>query len=146
MMRALREWWHRAFLAERPSLELGLFRIAAAVTVGCHMIPPFLQMEDNYLSTAFREKNFSFFPMWALELVERSPDGLVWAFVGLFAVSWFCFLIGFRSQAACLLMTVACYYFYALNSLHIGTLSFDILLVTLSLMWITSCHGDWLSV
>ncbi|MBI3088549.1 MAG: DUF393 domain-containing protein [Candidatus Omnitrophica bacterium] len=43
-------------------------------------------------------------------------------------------------------MTVACYYFYALNSLHIGTLSFDILLVTLSLMWITSCHGDWLSV
>ena len=145
-MRALREWWHRAFLAERPSLELGLFRIAAAVTVGCHMIPPFLQMEDNYLSTAFREKNFSFFPIWTLELVERSPDSVVLAFVWLFAISWFCFLIGFCSQAACFLLTVSCYYFYALNSLHIGTLSFDILLVTLSLMWITSYHGDWLSV
>ena len=43
-------------------------------------------------------------------------------------------------------MTLSCYYFYALNSLHIGTLSFDILLVTLALMCVTPYHGDALSV
>ena len=141
-----REWWHRAFLAERPSLECALFRIAVAITVGCHMIPSFLQLHDNYLATAFKEQNVSFFPVWTLQLVARSPDWLVVAFVVLFAVSWWGFLMGFASQPSGILMTLSCYYFYALNSLHIGTLSFDILLVTLSLMCATGYHGDWLSV
>ncbi|MBI2885406.1 MAG: DUF393 domain-containing protein [Candidatus Omnitrophica bacterium] len=145
-MKRLHEWWHRAFLAERPSVSLGLFRIAAAVTVGCHMIPSFLQLEDNYLSTAFKEYNPSFFPLWTLRWVAGSPDWLVRWFVWLFGVSWAAFLVGLQTQASCLLMTLACYYFYALNSLHIGTLSFDILLVTLSLMWVTGYPGDSVSV
>jgi predicted DCC family thiol-disulfide oxidoreductase YuxK len=139
-------WWHRTFLAERPSLSLGLFRVAVAVAVGCHMFPGFVQMEDNYLATAFKEKNGSFFPLWALQLIEQSPDWLVWTFVGLFGGSWACVLIGFNTQASCLLMGLSCYYFYALNALHIGTLSFDILLVTLSLMYVTRYPGDFLSV
>ena len=110
------------------------------------MLPSFFHMEDNYLSAAFKEKNGSFFPLWALQLIEQSPDWLVWVFVGLFGGSWFCMLIGLQSQLSCLLMGLACYYFYALNSLHIGTLSFDILLVTLSLMCVTNDHGDFLSV
>ncbi len=43
-------------------------------------------------------------------------------------------------------MTGCCYYFYALNSFHIGTLSWDILLVTLVLMCVTPYHGDYFSV
>jgi predicted DCC family thiol-disulfide oxidoreductase YuxK len=43
-------------------------------------------------------------------------------------------------------MTLSCYYFYALNNYHIGTLSFDILLVTLFLMCVTGYHGDFLSL
>ena len=39
--------WSRAFLEKRPSLSLGLFRLAVAWTVGCHMIPSFFHMEDN---------------------------------------------------------------------------------------------------
>jgi len=146
MFQRLRALWYRAFLIERPSVSLSLFRIAVAITVGCHMIPPFFHLDDNYLATAFKEKNGSFFPLWALRLVDRSPDWLVYVFVWWFAISWGCFLIGWKSQVSCALMTLACYYFYALNSLHIGTLSFDILLVTLSLMWVTGYHGDWLSV
>ena len=142
----LTRMWHRAFLEKRPSLSLGLFRLAVAWTVGCHMIPSFFQMEDNYLSTAFKTKNYSFFPLEILRLVERSPDWLVWVFVGLF----FCFLttftIGLYSQASCILMTLCCYYFYALNDYHIGTLSFDILLVTLFLMCITNYPGNFLSI
>ena len=142
----VREWWYRAFLIERPSLELSFFRIAVAITVGCHMIPTLLHLQDNYLATAFKEQNASFFPLWALRLVAQSPDWLVVAFVILFAVSWCGFLIGYKSQLSCILMDLSCYYFYALNALHIGTLSFDILLVTLSLMCATGDHGDWLSV
>ena len=145
-MRGLRELWRRWFLDERPSVSLALFRIAVALTVGCHMIPSFFHMADNYLPTAFKETNPSFFPMWALRLVERSPSSVVWGFVWLFGVSWLSFLVGFHAQASCALLTLACYYFYALNSLHIGTLSFDILLVTLSLMWVTGYHGDWFSI
>jgi len=145
-MRSLREFWYQAFLVERPSISLSLFRLAVAITVGCHMIPSLLELEDNYLFTAFKEKNGSFFPIWALRLVEQSPDWLVRWFVWLFGASWCCFLIGFKSQLSGILMGAACYYFYALNSLHIGTLSFDILLVTLSLIYATGYHGDWLSV
>ena len=43
-------------------------------------------------------------------------------------------------------MTACCYYFYALNCFHIGTLSWDILLVTLFLMCVTPYHGDYFSV
>jgi predicted DCC family thiol-disulfide oxidoreductase YuxK len=84
--------------------------------------------------------------MWALQLAARSPDWLVMAVVGLFYFSWTCFLIGFFTQASAIAMTACCYFFYAVNSLHIGTLSWDILLVTLSLVWVTPYPGDWFSV
>lgn len=43
-------------------------------------------------------------------------------------------------------MVAGCYYFYALNSFHVGTLSWDILLVTLFLMCVTGYHSDYFSV
>lgn len=140
------QMWHRAFLERRPSLSLGLFRLAVAWTVACHMLPGFVQMDDNYLPTAFKEKNFSFFPMFLLRLVEVSPDWVVWAFVGLFCASLAAFAAGYYTQRSTVLMTLACYYFYALNSFHIGTLSFDILLVTLVLLCLTNFHGDFFSL
>ena len=139
-------WWSRAFLDERPSLSLGLFRVAVAFTVACHMLPSFCHLGDNYLSTAFTTKNFWFFPMWILQLVARSPDALVWLMAGVFLCSLAAFAIGYRAQASCIVMTLSCYYFYALNNYHIGTLSFDILLVTLFLMCLTDYHGDFLSL
>ena len=142
----LTRWWHRTFLVKRPSASLGLFRLAVAFTVGCHMIPSFFQMSDNYLATAFKTQNHFFFPAWILQLVARSPDGVVWAFVWLFGVFLTTFALGLFSQVSCLLMTLSCYYFYALNNYHIGTLSFDILLVTLALMCVTGYHGDFLSL
>ena len=138
--------WRRAFLERRPSLSLGLFRLAEAFTVGCHMVPSFCQMEENYLSTAFKTQNTSFFPPWILRSVERSPDWLIWAMVWIFAVSLTTFTLGLSSQASGLLLTLSCYYFYALNHYHIGTLSFDILLVTLVLMCVTNFPGDVLSL
>jgi predicted DCC family thiol-disulfide oxidoreductase YuxK len=142
----LAQWWHRAFLERRPSTSLGLFRLAVAFTVGAHMIPSFFEMADNYLSTAFKTQNYSFFPSWILRPVAASPDWVVWAFTALFFVSWAAFTVGLFSQASCILMTFTCYYFYALNNYHIGTLSFDILLVTLFLMCVTNYHGDFLSL
>jgi len=138
--------WHRLFLERRPSLSLGLFRLAVAWTVGAHMIPSFFHMEDNYLATAFKTKNPSFFPIWLLRLVEASPDWVVSLWTGLFFVFLATFTLGLFSQASCILMTLTCYYFYALNDYHIGTLSFDILLVTLFLMCVTGYHGDFLSL
>lgn len=145
-MKRLLEIWNRAFLEERPSVSLGFFRIAVAITVGTHVIPTLLPMADNYLATAFKEKNTTFFPLWILEAVESSPDALVWAMAAFFYLTWFAFLIGLGSQISGILMTLACYYFYALNSLHIGTLSWDILLVTLFLMCVTGYPGDHFSV
>jgi predicted DCC family thiol-disulfide oxidoreductase YuxK len=145
-MRRLARWWHQAFLAPRPSISLGLFRLAVAFTVGAHVLPSFCHMEDNYLSTAFKTNNFSFFPVGLLRLVETSPDGLVWAFAALFVGSLATFALGLYAQLSGILLTVACYYFYALNALHIGTLSWDILLVTLVLMCVTGYHGDALSL
>ncbi len=139
-------FWHRAFLERRPSASLGLFRLAVAWTVGAHMIPSFLQMEDNYLATAFKSVNVSFFPIPILRLVAQSPDWVVWGFVALFFISLATFAFGLFSQASSILMTLSCYYFYALNNYHIGTLSFDILLVTLFLMCVTGYHGDFLSL
>src|SRR3990167_6502522 len=95
----LRAWWFRLFLEERPSVSLSLFRIAVAITVGCHMIPSLLELQDNYLpATAFTEFNPSLFPMWALQLVQASPAWVVLVFVGIFFLSWSCFLIGLRAQ------------------------------------------------
>ncbi len=142
----LTRWWHRAFLDERPSLSLGLFRLAVAFTVGAHTIPSFFQMEDNYLATAFKTQNTSFFPLWILRLVAQSPNALVWTLTVLFFIALATFTLGLFSQASCILLTLCCYYFYALNNCHIGTLSFDILLVTLVLMCVTNFHGDFLSL
>jgi len=144
MMRA--RWWHQAFLDKRPSLSLGLFRVAVAWTVGAHMVPSFFEMEDNYLHTAFKTKNFSFFPLWILQLVEASPEWVIWSFVALFLISLTTCALGYRSHQSSLLLMLSCYYFYALNNLHIGTLSFDILLVTLFLMCATGYHGDFFSL
>lgn len=110
------------------------------------MIPPLLHMPENYLSTAFKTKNAFFFPAWFLEWIEHSPDAMVWAMAGIFILSWVMFALGLKTQLACLVMTGCCYYFYALNSFHIGTLSFDILLVTLVLLCTTSYLGDFLSL
>ena len=142
----LAELWHHAFLVRRPSLSLGLFRVALAFTVGAHVLPSFLEMEDNYLSTAFRTKNFSFFPISILRWVEHSPDALVWAMAMTFCLSLTTVALGFFTQASCVILTLSCYYFYALNNYHIGTLSFDILLVTMVLMCVTNYPGNFLSL
>jgi len=138
--------WYRAFLERRPSISLGLFRVAVAFTVGAHMIPSFFHMEDNYLAAAFKTQNASFFPVPILRLIGASPDWMVWLWVWLFLGSLASCAVGLFSQASCILMTLSCYYFYALNDYHIGTLSFDILLVTLVLMCVTNCPGDFLSL
>lgn len=139
-------WCYQVFLEERSSIGLSLFRFAVAFTVGAHVIPTLLHLEDNYLASAFREKNASFFTPAVIALVEKSPDTLVIAVTALFYVSLAAFGLGLFSQIACILMTATCYYYYALNSLHIGTLSFDILLVTLVLMCVTGYHGDYFSL
>lgn len=141
-----KNFWHRAFLEERPSLGLCLFRPFVAFTVGAHVIPTLLHMQDNYLASAFREKNPSFFTPEVLLLIDQSPDWLVRVMAALFYVSLSFFALGLFSQVSCTVMTLSLYYFYALNSLHIGTLSFDILLVTLFLMCVTGYHGDSLSL
>ena len=69
-MKFLTRLWSRAFLELRPSVSLGLFRLAVAWTVAAHMLPAFLHMGDNYLATAFKTKNTSFFP---LPLLGREP-------------------------------------------------------------------------
>jgi predicted DCC family thiol-disulfide oxidoreductase YuxK len=138
--------WNTLFLEERASIGLSFFRIFVAWTVGLHVIPSFFHLDDNYLSTAFKSLNYDFFPASFVALVQQSPDALVYFFVAAFYITWFCFLIGLFSQISCILMTACCYYFYALNDFHIGTLSWDILLVTLFLMCITPYHGDYFSV
>jgi hypothetical protein len=142
----MRNVWNTLFLEERPSIGLSFFRIFAALTVGLHVIPSFFHLDDNYLHTAFKTYNYDFFPMPFIDLVQKSPDALVIFFVGAFYITWFCFLIGLFSQFSCILMTACCYYFYALNMFHIGTLSWDILLVTLFLMCVTPYHGDYFSM
>lgn len=127
-------------------MSLSLFRIAVALTVGLHIFPTFLQMGDNYLATAFREYNANFFPIAVLQRVDASPDWLVWAMAAEFSLSWAAFLVGFQTQTAGILMDVGCYYFYARNSLHIGTLSYDILLVLLFLVLVTPYAGDSFSL
>ena len=138
--------WNQLFLEERPSIGLSFFRLFVALTVGLHVIPSFFHLDDNYLSTAFKTTNGMFFTLPVLQWVGQSPDWLVVVMVWFFLLTWFSFLIGLFAQASCIFMTVACYYFYALNDFHIGTLSWDILLVTLFLMCVTNYHGDYFSV
>ena len=138
--------WNRLFLEERPSIGLAFFRIFVALTTGFHVIPSFFHMDDNYFSTAFKELNGNFFTVDFLKLVQKSPDALAVFFAVLFCVSFAAFLIGLFSQVSCIVMTACCYYFYALNSYQIGTLSWDILLVTLFLMCLTPYHGDYFSI
>lgn len=138
--------WNTLFLEERPSIGLSFFRIFVAWTVGLHVVPSFFHLDDNYLSTAFKTFNYNFFPAPFIDWVQKSPDALVVFFVWAFIITWFCFLIGLFSQISCILMTACCYYFYALNDFHIGTLSWDILLVTLFLMCLIPYHGDYFSM
>ncbi len=138
--------WRTWFLEERPSVSLSLFRIALAATVGLHVFPTLFQMRDNYLNGAFREFNSSFFPIPVLQWVAANSDAVVWAMAVVFAAGWLFFLIGFMTRWSGLLMAAGCYYFYARNSLHIGTLSYDILLVTLVLALVTNYPGDSFSV
>ena len=142
----MKNLWNRLFLDDRPSIGLSFFRIFVALTVVFHVAPLFFRMDENYLQTAFKTLNYNFFTPEVIALVQRSPDWLVMAFAGLFCVSWFCFFVGFASQISCIVMTAACYYFYALNSFYIGTLSWDILLVVLFLMCLTPYHGDYFSI
>src|SRR5262249_21729364 len=108
--------------------------------------PTFLHLRDDYLATAFREYNPSFFPIPILAWVDANPDWLVRSMAGLFSLAWLCYLLGLWTRLSGLLMGLGCYYFYARNSLHIGTLSYDILLVTLFLMLVTDYPGDSFSL
>ncbi len=146
MFKNISNLWNQLFLRERPSLGLSFFRIFAALTVGLHVIPSFFHLDDNFLCTAFKEINLNFFTPQAISLVQSSPDGVVYFFVVLFCITWLFFLVGLFSQISCIVMVICCYYFYALNCLHIGTLSWDILLVTMFLMCATSYHGDYFSL
>ena len=138
--------WHRLFLDERPSISLSLFRPVVAFTTWSVVFPSLVHLEELYFRGSFRVLNGNFFPVWFLELVQKSPDALVAVFAALFHISAFALLIGLFSQASCLLMTLCCYYFYALNSYHVSTLTWDILMVTLFLMCVTGYHGDYFSV
>ncbi len=142
----MKKLWNRLFLEERPSLGLAFFRIAAALTVGLHVIPSFFHLGDNYFAGALKEINPNFFPVGAIRWVQSSPDIVVGGMVVVFLVAWFCFLIGFLTQASCIVLQLASYYFYALNSFHIGTLSWDILLVTMFLLCLTPYPGDYFSI
>jgi predicted DCC family thiol-disulfide oxidoreductase YuxK len=142
----MRKWWQRLFLEERPSISLSLFRIVAALTTASVVVPSLVHLKELYFQGSFRELNPGFFPVWFLELVQRSPDGLVMVFAAVFYFSTFTLLIGLFSQLSCILMTLSCYFFYALNAYHVSTLSWDILLVTLVMMCVTGYHGDYFSV
>ncbi len=142
----LKKIWSRLFLEERSSLSLSFFRIACAFTVISHVIPSFFQLRENYLGDAFTRYNVSFFPVYVVEWVAAGPDWVVYLFAWFFGIFSFFFLIGFMSQFSAIVTVVSCYFFYAFNSFHVGTLSWDILLVTLFLMCLVPYHGDFFSV
>lgn len=142
----LKTVWGKLFLDQRPSLVLGMFRICVALTVGAVMLPTFMHLPDTYLSTAFKTYNTSFFPVEFIQWVQKSPDTVVIVAVGFFCVSWFLFLIGLFGQMSAIVLTAMCYYFYALNAFAMGTLSWDILLVTLVLMCATDYPNDYFSI
>ncbi len=138
--------WHRLFLEEQSSIGLSFFRIFVGLTTGLHVIPAFFALQDNFLSTGLKVYNANFFTPEVLRLVWQSPDWFVQWMVYVFLIFWGCFMLGWRTQLSCIGMTLCCYYFYALNSFHIGTLSWDILLVTLFLMCLTPYAGDYFSL
>lgn len=138
--------WSRLFLEERSSLALSLFRIFCAFTVISHVVPSFFQFRENYLADSFTRFNTSIFPVYVIEWVTAGPDWIAYLFMWLFCLFSFFFLIGLMSQFSAIMTMVSCYYFYALNSFHVGTLSWDILLVTLFLMCLVPYHGDFFSV
>lgn len=142
MRGTLKRRWEVWFLEGRPSVSLSLFRIALAAAIGLHVFPTLLQMQDNYLHTAFREYNPSFFPIPILAWADQNSDAFIWFMAGLFTLSWLAYLAGLWTRISALLMALGCYYFYARNSLHIGTLSWDIMLVTLFLALVTDYAGD----
>ena len=142
----VKKLWSRLFLEERPSLSLSVFRMVVALTTWSVVFPSLVHLEELYFQGSFRELNPNFFPWWFLDLVQKSPDGLVTIFATLFHVSSLMLLMGLFSQLSCILMTMSCYYFYALNAFHVSTLSWDILLVTLVLMCVTGYHGDYFSM
>lgn len=138
--------WSKLFLASKPSLGLSFFRLFVGLTVGCHLLPTFFCLADNYFPQAFRVADLVFFPPFFVKMVQQSPEAVIVIMAGVFVVSWFFFLIGFYSQRSCLIMTAGCYYFYALNSFAMGMLSWDILLLTLVLMCVVPYHGDYFSL
>lgn len=142
----MKNLWQKLFLEERPSIALAFFRIAVALTVGFHVLPTFVPLKENYLSGAFKVLNTNFFTVSILEFIQQSPNALVIALVALFCVAWFSFLIGFKTQLSAIAVTLGCYYFYALNAFAIGTLAWDILLVTLVLICFVPYLGDYFSV
>jgi len=142
----MRKMWNRLFLEERPSISLSAFRIVVALTTWTVVFPSLVHLEELYFQGSFRELNGQFFPIWFLDLVQKSPDGLVVAFAVLFHIASFTLLIGLFSQLSCILMTSSCYYFYALNAYHVSTLTWDILMVTLVMMCVAGYHGDYFSV
>ncbi|MBI4062950.1 MAG: DUF393 domain-containing protein [Elusimicrobia bacterium] len=145
-MGLLTKSWHTWFLEERPSVSLALFRFAVAWTAAFHVIPTFFEMGDNYLSTAFREYNASFFTVQVLERVAQNPDWIVWAMAGVFVLSLVFYFIGFLTPFSGAALYLSCLYFYARNSLHIGTLSWDMYLVVFFLTLCAVYPGDSFSV
>ncbi len=142
----MKKIWHQLFLEERPSIALAFFRIAVALTIGIHVLPTFMHLDDNYYPTALKSLNGSFFPHGILMWVSQSPVWMINCAVIIFCIALLSFFIGWRTQISGIVLTLACYYFYALNSFYIGTLSWDILLVTLVLMIVTPYPGDYFSI
>lgn len=138
--------WNHCFLEERPSVSLALFRFALAGTIGLHVVPTFLEMEDNYLSTAFRTYNGSFFPTGVLVWVAHNPDWLVWTMAAVFVAALACYFAGLLTRAGGVMLYLSANYFYARNALHIGTLSWDILLPVFFVMLCSPYPGDSFSV
>lgn len=142
----MKRLWNQLFLEERSAISLSLFRIVVAFTVWSVVFPSLVHLEELYFQGSFREINGNFFPVWFLELVQKSPDGLVVAFAILFHISVVTLFIGLFSQISCIAVTLCCYYFYALNSFHVSTLTWDILMVTMVMMCVTGYHGDYFSL
>lgn len=145
-MYSLKKLWHELFLVERPSMLLALFRIPIAFTVMVVVIPSFFHLDDTFFPTAFKEYNTHFFIERIIEWVQLSPIWLIKLMVGIFVCSGLGFLLGLFTQLSGIIVLVSCYYFYALNAFAVGTLSWDILLVTLVLMVLTPYPGDYFSL
>ena len=146
MFKFVSRLWHRLFLEERPSMSLGVFRMCVAFTTWAHVFPSLVHLKDTYFPGTFKTHNSNFFPVEVIGFVDKSPEWVIVFFMYLFCVTSFTMFIGLFSQLSCILMTVSCYYFYALNSYHVGTLSWDILIVVLFLMCLTPYPGDYFSM